>query len=294
MMRGVYDPQSQVQKGTFVVTASHTLDRLSVTFDDANLVANAGLVLPGTLAQHLGVEEVIGRRVDLSGRVGGANTPIKAMTVISALLALLGVCRATLRDALHTLTDLGHVTARRGPHGGTFVTYRPDVHAPVWSGHNGRQPVDLDDALAFQSVVEPGVAELAARRPPDPADRPRLQQRLHDTTAATSSTAYQFADARLHLAIAELTASPTAIAAVADVHMALAGPLATLPTSAWAQQSDVHGDLVDVVVAGQPAAARDRMHRHVAATAAFLRDAADQPRVTASAHGTRTDRRATP
>ena len=87
MMRGVEAPHDPVQKGTFKVTASHKLSRLSVTFDDPNLVANAGLMLPGTLAQTLGVEQVINDRVDLSGRVGGANTGIKAMTVISALLA---------------------------------------------------------------------------------------------------------------------------------------------------------------------------------------------------------------
>jgi len=69
------------------VTASHKLQRMSVTFDDPNLIANAGLLLPGTVAGHLGVQQVIHARVDLSGRVGGANTGIKAMTVISALLA---------------------------------------------------------------------------------------------------------------------------------------------------------------------------------------------------------------
>jgi hypothetical protein len=36
---------------------SHTLDRLDVSFDDAHSVANAGLVLPATLAAHLGIEE---------------------------------------------------------------------------------------------------------------------------------------------------------------------------------------------------------------------------------------------
>lgn len=70
-----------------MVAASHNLDGLSVAFDDPNLVANAGLMLPGTLAQKLGVSQVIDGRVDLSGRVGGANCGIKAMTVISALLA---------------------------------------------------------------------------------------------------------------------------------------------------------------------------------------------------------------
>ena len=34
--------------------SSHSLDRLSVQFDDDNLVANGGLILAATLAQHLG------------------------------------------------------------------------------------------------------------------------------------------------------------------------------------------------------------------------------------------------
>ena len=33
----------------------HSLDRREVTFDDDHLVANAGLMLPATLAQHLGL-----------------------------------------------------------------------------------------------------------------------------------------------------------------------------------------------------------------------------------------------
>lgn len=74
-------------EGTFQVEASHKCQRLSVTFDDPNLVANAGLSLTATLAQRLGVREVVDARVDLSGRVGGANPGVKAMTVVSALLA---------------------------------------------------------------------------------------------------------------------------------------------------------------------------------------------------------------
>lgn len=69
------------------MTVSHKLASVSVTFDDPNLIANAGLILPGVLAQHLRVEQLIDARVDLSGRVGGANTGIKAMTVVSALVA---------------------------------------------------------------------------------------------------------------------------------------------------------------------------------------------------------------
>ena len=34
----------------------HTLDRVGITFDDDHAVVAAGLLLPATLAQHLGLE----------------------------------------------------------------------------------------------------------------------------------------------------------------------------------------------------------------------------------------------
>lgn len=56
-----------------------TLDRIHATFDDDNLVANAGLLLPATLIERLGVEAVINTTVRLDGRVGGAAPGRKAM-----------------------------------------------------------------------------------------------------------------------------------------------------------------------------------------------------------------------
>ena len=50
----------------------HSLDRFDVTFDDERLVANAGLTLPATLAQHLGLREVIDEHVDLGDAPGRA------------------------------------------------------------------------------------------------------------------------------------------------------------------------------------------------------------------------------
>lgn len=46
-------------------SSSHNLDRLGVAFDDPHLVANARLLLPATLAQHLGLREVVEYHVDL-------------------------------------------------------------------------------------------------------------------------------------------------------------------------------------------------------------------------------------
>ncbi len=65
----------------------HSLDRVEVTFDDDRLVANAGLMLPATLAQHLGLRELFDEHVDLGDAAGRANVGHKAMTLIHSALA---------------------------------------------------------------------------------------------------------------------------------------------------------------------------------------------------------------
>ena len=48
-------------------------DRINIAFDDHRLVANAGLLLPVTLAHHLGLGELVNRHVDLGDAPGRAN-----------------------------------------------------------------------------------------------------------------------------------------------------------------------------------------------------------------------------
>ena len=45
-------------------------DRIKIAFDDHRLVANAGLILPATLAQHLGLGELVDNHVDLGNAPG--------------------------------------------------------------------------------------------------------------------------------------------------------------------------------------------------------------------------------
>ena len=66
---------------------SHALDRIDATFDDPNLVANAGLLLVATLSQRLGLETLIDGTVRLDGRVGGARPGRKVLTLTHALCA---------------------------------------------------------------------------------------------------------------------------------------------------------------------------------------------------------------
>ena len=66
---------------------SHAPDRISVTFDDPNLVSNAGLLLVATLSSRLGLEVLIDSTVKLVGRVGGACPGRKVLTLVHAMIA---------------------------------------------------------------------------------------------------------------------------------------------------------------------------------------------------------------
>ena len=62
-------------------------DRIQIAFDDHRLVANAGLLLPVTLAQHLGLREVVDSHVDLGDAPGRANPGDKLLTLVASALA---------------------------------------------------------------------------------------------------------------------------------------------------------------------------------------------------------------
>jgi len=70
-----------------VSRVSHGIDRVAVSFDDPNLVANAGLILVGTLVLRLGLERLVNTTVRLGGRVGGARPGRKVLTLIHAIVA---------------------------------------------------------------------------------------------------------------------------------------------------------------------------------------------------------------
>ena len=62
-------------------------DRIQIAFDDHRLVANAGLLLPATLAHHLGLGELVDQHVDLGDAPGRANAGDKVLTLVASDLA---------------------------------------------------------------------------------------------------------------------------------------------------------------------------------------------------------------
>ena len=59
-------------------------DRIQIAFDDYRLVANAGLMLPVTLARRLGLPQLADRCLDLGFAPGRANTGDKLMTLVAS------------------------------------------------------------------------------------------------------------------------------------------------------------------------------------------------------------------
>jgi len=92
-----------------VTRVSHTIDRIDATFDDPNLVANAGLLLVATLSQRLGLEALVNATVRLIGRAGGARPGRKVLTLMHAMIA--GASHIDHSDVLRagsTSNVLGH------------------------------------------------------------------------------------------------------------------------------------------------------------------------------------------
>src|SRR5665811_909285 len=67
--------------------SSHSLDRIDAAFDGTQLVADAGLLLPATLALHLGLKGLVDRFLDLGRAAGAANVGDKLLTLVMSALA---------------------------------------------------------------------------------------------------------------------------------------------------------------------------------------------------------------
>ena len=120
----------------------------------------------------------------------------------------LSISRSTLRQALTTLVQSGHLVALRGRSGGTFVAEepaaRPGARRRRRSGEEARAVLD------YRVAVETGATVLAAER----AGRRTTSTsstRSPSTWArrpATSFEVYRRADVRFHIGLAEACHSP--------------------------------------------------------------------------------------
>ena len=113
-------------------------DRIQISFDDHRLVANAGLLLPVTLAHRLGLGGLVDRHVDLGDAPGRANAGDKLLTLVASALAG-GDCIDDAYALRTGGTDSVLGCVGQGPvHPGDFPAQLPlGPRAPVGSGEPG-------------------------------------------------------------------------------------------------------------------------------------------------------------
>jgi GntR family transcriptional repressor for pyruvate dehydrogenase complex len=189
------------------------------------------------------------------------------------LAGLLGVSRATLREAMAALREAGLVETRRGRGGGTVVTLRPRTPSGRAAARiSPERRREWLDALEFRRIVEPGAAYLAAGAQLSDAAREELT-RAHADVAGATRAAHRQADSRFHLTVAALTGSPRVIEAVTSVQATLHEMLLAIPVLGTniSHSDGQHAALVRALLAGDAQRARSVMEQHCDDTAALLR-----------------------
>ncbi|MCV7434428.1 FadR/GntR family transcriptional regulator [Mycolicibacterium bacteremicum] len=213
-------------------------------------------------------EDTVGRLLQMIRL--GVLAPGESLPPERELAARLGVSRDTVREAIKSLADTGHLVSKRGRYGGTFLADElPDLAHPP-DGDAVTRDV-LDDVLRLREILEVGAARMAATRTLTETERAELRSRCEDVRGAAAED-YRRLDSRLHLAIAEAAGSVSLVPLVAENRMRINALLDQIPLLGRniAHSDEQHDAIVEAILAGDGNAAADAMCAHLAGSAALL------------------------
>ena len=114
--------------------ARNHLDGIQVAFDDHRLVDNAGLLLPATLALHLGLSQLVQQRLDLGDAPGRANTGDKIMTLVASALAAATASTTPMRCEPVGRPVFSTAWSRRHPHWALSCAAFAGATSANWTG----------------------------------------------------------------------------------------------------------------------------------------------------------------
>ena len=175
----------------------------------------------------------------------------------------LGISRSTLRQALRTLVQSGHLVSLRGRSGGNFVAEQP----PLAESEAEPLPGGAWAVLDYRVAVETGATILAAERvAPDQLER--LDELVAKMASADDFEDYRRADIRFHIGIAEAARSPRLVSAMTEVQGQMSDLIALIahPEEVLTHSNDQHRRLVDLVRRGDVTRAVKLMRRHIVGT----------------------------
>jgi GntR family transcriptional regulator, transcriptional repressor for pyruvate dehydrogenase complex len=181
----------------------------------------------------------------------------------------LRISRSTLRQALTTLVQSGHLVSVRGRAGGTFVAAAPPMgqdSAGVTLGEEARAVLD------YRVAVETGATVLAAERATE-----RDLERLEELTQAMSETTgpferYRRADVHFHIGLAEASHSPRLVTAMTEVQGQMSDLIAHIahPDEVLTSSNEQHKRLISLLRASDSGRAVRLMRDHIEGTEHIL------------------------
>jgi DNA-binding FadR family transcriptional regulator len=179
----------------------------------------------------------------------------------------LAISRSTLRQAITTLVESGHLTSLRGRSGGTFVVPEP----PLAEGSPGPLPEGWHEVLDVRTAVEVGVVTVAADR----VDEDALQvmcEAVERMDAATEFEDYRRADVRFHIAIGQATGVPRLAALATEVQAEVTELIAHIahPPQVLRHSNADHVRLIDALQRHDASRAVRILRRHLDGTEHIL------------------------
>ena len=180
----------------------------------------------------------------------------------------LGISRSTLRQAITTLVQSGHLMSVRGRGGGTFVVQEP----PLAEGSpTGPVRDDWREVLDLRSAIEVGTATLAADRASDD-DFALMRECVDRMAAASEFDDYRRADIRFHMAIAEASGVPRLVGLVGEVEAEVSELIAYIahPPEVLDHSNAEHARMIEALERHDATRAVRLLRRHLDGTLHIL------------------------
>jgi GntR family transcriptional regulator, transcriptional repressor for pyruvate dehydrogenase complex len=180
----------------------------------------------------------------------------------------LGISRSTLRQAITTLVQSGHLTSVRGRGGGTFVVQEP----PLAEGSpTGPVRKDWREVLDLRAAIEVGTATLAADRASDD-DFALMRECVDRMAAASEFDDYRRADIRFHMAIAEASGVPRLVGLVGEVEAEVSELIAHIahPPEVLDHSNAEHARMIEALERHDATRAVRLLRRHLDGTVHIL------------------------
>jgi GntR family transcriptional repressor for pyruvate dehydrogenase complex len=181
----------------------------------------------------------------------------------------LRISRSTLRHALTTLVQSGHLVSLRGRAGGTFVSDQPPL---AEEGDGGPLDQEALAVLDYRVAVECGAALLAAERA-EAESLSRLDELVERmATQLEDFEEYRRTDIRFHIGIAEAARSPRLVGAMTEVQGQMTDLIALIahPAEVLGRANDQHRALVRALKKGEGPRAMRLMREHTEGTEHIL------------------------